>query len=110
MDALSLYYFSELAKDLHMTRTAARLFISQQILSNFKLPFCMLYYQNRAFKSKRRHTGRYFYDLVPVYWGTGEKTRLKITFELFHAKRLVINSPHGGQNSVQMVILMLQQF
>lgn len=34
MDMLSLYYFSELAKDLHMTRTANRLFISQQTLSN----------------------------------------------------------------------------
>lgn len=34
MDTLSLYYFSELAKDLHMTRTAARMFISQQTLSN----------------------------------------------------------------------------
>lgn len=34
MDMLSLYYFSKLAKDLHMTRTANRLFISQQTLSN----------------------------------------------------------------------------
>ena len=34
MNMLSLYYFSELAKDLHMTRTANRLFISQQTLSN----------------------------------------------------------------------------
>lgn len=34
MDLTSLYYFSELAKDLHMTRTASRLFISQQTLSN----------------------------------------------------------------------------
>lgn len=34
MDINSLYYFSELAKDLHMTRTANRLFISQQTLSN----------------------------------------------------------------------------
>ena len=34
MDIVSLYYFSELAKDLHMTRTAERLFISQQTLSN----------------------------------------------------------------------------
>ena len=34
MDIVSLYYFSELAKDLHMTRTANRLFISQQTLSN----------------------------------------------------------------------------
>lgn len=34
MDITSLYYFAELAKDLHMTRTANRLFISQQTLSN----------------------------------------------------------------------------
>ena len=34
MDTSSLYYFAELAKDLNMTRTAARLYISQQTLSN----------------------------------------------------------------------------
>lgn len=34
MDLISLYYFSEVAKDLHITRTANRLFISQQTLSN----------------------------------------------------------------------------
>ena len=34
MDLNSLYYFSELAKELHMTHTAERLFISQQTLSN----------------------------------------------------------------------------
>lgn len=34
MDIISLYYFKELSKDLHMTRTAARLYISQQTLSN----------------------------------------------------------------------------
>ena len=34
MDIISLYYFSEMAKDLHITRTANRLFISQQTLSN----------------------------------------------------------------------------
>ena len=35
MNLISLYYFSELAKDLHMTQTANRLFISQQTLSNY---------------------------------------------------------------------------
>ena len=34
MDLLSLFYFSELAKDLNMTHTASRLFVSQQTLSN----------------------------------------------------------------------------
>lgn len=34
MDIISLYYFSEVAKDLHITRTANRLYISQQTLSN----------------------------------------------------------------------------
>lgn len=34
MDMISLYYFSEAAKDLNITRTASRLFISQQTLSN----------------------------------------------------------------------------
>ena len=34
MDTTSLYYFQELSKELHMTKTAERLFISQQTLSN----------------------------------------------------------------------------
>lgn len=34
MDIISLYYFNELSKDLNVTKTAARLFISQQTLSN----------------------------------------------------------------------------
>ncbi len=34
MDLVSLYYFRELAKDLNMTKTATRLYISQQTLSN----------------------------------------------------------------------------
>ncbi len=34
MDIISLYYFQEVARDLHITRTANRLYISQQTLSN----------------------------------------------------------------------------
>ncbi|MGF0096153.1 LysR family transcriptional regulator [Peptoniphilus sp. SGI.035] len=34
MNFLSLYYFVELSKDLHFTKTSERLFISQQTLSN----------------------------------------------------------------------------
>lgn len=34
MDLTSLYYFTEVAKDLHITRTAERLFVTQQTLSN----------------------------------------------------------------------------
>ena len=34
MDFTDLYYFSEAAKDLHFTKTAERLFISQQNLSS----------------------------------------------------------------------------
>ncbi len=34
MDIISLYYFKELAKELNMTKTAERVYISQQTLSN----------------------------------------------------------------------------
>ena len=34
MDLTSLYYFQELSRDLNMTKTAERLYISQQTLSN----------------------------------------------------------------------------
>ena len=51
MDLISLYYFSELAKDLHMTRTANRLFISQQTLSNH-IQRLERYYHARLFHRK----------------------------------------------------------
>ena len=34
LELISLYYFSELAKDMHITKTAERLFVTQQTLSN----------------------------------------------------------------------------
>lgn len=34
MDMISLWYFSEVVKDMHITKTADRLYISQQTLSN----------------------------------------------------------------------------
>lgn len=34
MDSITLYYFTELAKDLNMHRTAERVFVSQQTISN----------------------------------------------------------------------------
>lgn len=34
MELISLYYFTEVAKDLHITKTAERLFVTQQTLSN----------------------------------------------------------------------------
>ena len=34
MDLISYYYFTELAKDLNMSRTAERIFVSQQTISN----------------------------------------------------------------------------
>lgn len=34
MELISLYYFTELAKDLHITKTAERLYVTQQTLSN----------------------------------------------------------------------------
>ena len=33
MNLISLYYFTELAKELHMTNTAQKLYITQQNLS-----------------------------------------------------------------------------
>ena len=51
MELNSLYYFSELAKDLNMTRTAQRLFISQQTLSNH-IARLEDYYGTRLFNRK----------------------------------------------------------
>ena len=51
MELNSLYYFSELAKDLNMTRTAQRLYISQQTLSNH-IARLEDYYGTRLFNRK----------------------------------------------------------
>ena len=51
MELNSLYYFSELAKDLNMTRTAQRLYISQQTLSNH-IARLEEYYGTRLFNRK----------------------------------------------------------
>ncbi len=53
MNLQSLYYFSELAKTLHMTQTAERLFISQQNLSNH-IQRLENYYGVKLFERKPR--------------------------------------------------------
>ena len=51
MDTISLYYLTELVKDMNMTKTAARLFISQQTLSNHILRLEQ-YYDTPLFERK----------------------------------------------------------
>ena len=58
MELNSLYYFSELAKDLNMTRTAQRLFISQQNLSSH-IKRLEERYQVQLFERKPRVTLTY---------------------------------------------------
>lgn len=53
MNLQSLYYFSELAKTLHMTQTAERSFISQQNLSNH-IQRLENYYGVKLFERKPR--------------------------------------------------------
>lgn len=53
MNLQSLYYFKELTQDMNMTRTAERLFISQQTLSNHILRL-EEYYGIKLFTRKRR--------------------------------------------------------
>lgn len=51
MDTTSLIYFAEAAKDLNFTKTAQRLFISQQTLSNH-IARLEAYYQTKLFERK----------------------------------------------------------
>lgn len=51
MDTISLMYFAEAAKDLNFTKTAQRLFISQQTLSNH-IARLETYYQVKLFERK----------------------------------------------------------
>ena len=53
MELTTLYYYSELAKDLNMTRTAERLFLSQQTLSNH-IARLEEYYGTQLFSRKPR--------------------------------------------------------
>lgn len=53
METNSLYYFSEAAKDLNFTKTAKRLFISQQNLSNH-IARLEEYYEVKLFERKPR--------------------------------------------------------
>lgn len=59
MNSLSLYYFAEAAKDLNITQTAKRLFISQQALSD-------------QIKKLEKHYGVAFFERKP---------KLKLTYQ-----------------------------
>lgn len=92
MDLMSLYYFSELAKDLHMTKTANRLFISQQTLSNHILRL-ENYYGVKLFYRKPSLSLTYAGEHVLAYANTlnREDTNLKdILSDIQHQERGVL--------------------
>lgn len=93
MDLTSLYYFSELAKDLNMTRTANRLFISQQTLSNHILRL-ENYYKVKLFHRKPYLSLTYAGEYVLNYANTinREDTNLKnILSDIQHQERGILN-------------------
>lgn len=101
MDLTSLYYFSELAKDLHMTRTANRLFISQQTLSNHILRL-ENYYGVKLFHRKPYLSLTYAGEYVLSYANTinREENNLKdILSDIQHQERGVV---HFGASSLRM--------
>lgn len=59
----SLYYFTEVAKDLHITRTAERLFMSQQTLSNH-IARLEQYYGTKLLERKPKLSLTYAGELV----------------------------------------------
>ena len=92
MDLTSLYYFSELTKDLHMTQTANRLFISQQTLSNHILRL-ENYYGVKLFHRKPSLSLTYAGEHVLAYANTlnREETNLKdILSDIQHQERGVL--------------------
>lgn len=69
MDITSLYYFLEVTKDLHITRTANRLYISQQTLSNHILRLESQFgtqLLNRKPKLSLTYAGEYVRDFAQV--------------------------------------------
>lgn len=66
METNSLYYFSEAAKDLNFTKTARRLFISQQNLSNHILRL-ENYYDVKLFDRKPRLALTYSGEVLLAY-------------------------------------------
>lgn len=93
MDSISLYYFSELAKDLHMTKTANRLFISQQTLSNHILRL-ENHYGVKLFDRKPSLSLTYAGEHVLSHANTlnRQETNLKdILSDIQHQERGVLN-------------------
>lgn len=66
MDTNSLYYFSEAAKDLNFTKTAKRLFISQQNLSNH-IARLEEYYGVKLFERRPRLSLTYSGEVLLAY-------------------------------------------
>lgn len=66
MDTNSLYYFAEAAKDMNFTKTAKRLFISQQNLSNHIMRL-EAYYDTKLFERKPHLSLTYSGEVLLTY-------------------------------------------
>lgn len=111
MDITSLYYFVEVAKDLNITRTANRLYISQQTLSNH-IQRLEEYFGSALLYRKPRlaltYAGEYVLDYAKII--AKEETNLKdILSDIEHKERGVI---YLGGSTLRLNILpaILPQF
>ena len=90
MDTISLYYFTEAAKDLNFTQTANRLFLSQQSLSNH-ISRLENHFGTRFFQRKPRLHLTYEGNLFLAY----AKSVVASENEMMEALKSVANEDRG---------------
>ena len=112
MDLTSLYYFQELSKDLNMTKTAERLYISQQTLSNH-IQRLEQYYGTKLFYRKPSLSltcaGEFVLSFAQVM-GKEERNLKDILSDIEHQERGVLRVGASMVRSIQFLPRILPEF
>lgn len=112
MELDSLHYFGELCKDLNMTKTASRLFISQQTLSNH-IQRIEKYYGAQLFYRKPTLSLTYTGELVLSFAQTIEKEHMNlrsVLSDIEQQERGVIRIGASMSRGLQSLSLVLPEF
>lgn len=107
MDTISLYYFSESAKDLNFTKTAKRLFTSQQNLSNH-IARLEEYYEVKLFERKPRLALTYSGEILLSYAQSFHMDEMNLKNALDDIKKKEKGKLHIGGSPTRTSIVMPQ--
>ena len=112
MDLTSLYYFQELSKDLNMTKTAERLYISQQTLSNH-IQRLEQYYGTKLFYRKPSLSltcaGEFVLSFAQVV-GKEERNLKDILSDVEHQERGTLRFGASMARGSQFLLIILPAF